>query len=349
MRFRLDSWRSDYAFPYDLREPDPDEPDVDAVDVTIEAPAHDWAAIRPHPDTPPFEVVRFVDGVQCSDAVIWIDDPDRPHPLPGLVASWGAGVITSRPGGAELERIVIERGVFSDARSLGPIIAGNLTWRPRTPDTVVEGHAPLPSSGDGDPAVLRERLGLARRRLEAAVGQIAEDESDSLVVHDGLLHASARPLTAVGLAKRAHRIYLPEPLRPLQRTLRRGERTPLFGTDAQRRKVSFYLALSDPLPPAVADPGSCVARIELSLGPRTTIGAATAFADRVAATLPAYASEPHVDPRAPQNLMPIRSLEAELRRLLGAPSIIRPLLASEAAISQPGSTRPGISQRVAAG
>lgn len=375
MDFRLDSWQSDYAFPYEVAEHEDEGPDPDRVDVTVEAPAHDWAAIRPHHDTPPFEVVRFVDGVQASDAVIWIHDPDRDEPHPGLVASWAAGVITSRRDGAELERVVVERGVFSDARSLGPIIAGNLTWRPRTPESSPGGFGGSAGTGEptADPTALRERLGAARRRLEDAVGQVGatdtraadqlallapDDEvgagvplspplpglsparEDGLVVYDGLLHARAQPLTAVGLAKRAHRIYLPEALRPLQRSLRRGERTPLFGTDPQRRKLSFYLALSDPLPPAVAEPGSCVARIELMIGPRTTIGQASAFADRVAATLPAYASEPHVDPRAPQNLMPIRSLEAELRRHLGRPSIIRPLLATQAATSR-AATAPG--------
>lgn len=337
MRFRLDSWRSDYAFPYEVQREEAEAPVVaDAVDVTYEAPAHDWTPIAPHPATPVFPVVRFIDGVQCSDAVIWIDDPDRSQPLPGLVASWGAGVITSRPGGPEadrivLERVVVERGVFSDARSLGPIMAGNLTWRPRTPEAVTAGGSPAGT----DPSALRERLGGARRRLEAVVGQDGDADPDGLVVYDGLLHGSARPLQAVGLAKRAHRIYLPEHLQPIQRQLRRGERTPLFTTDAQRRRVSCYLALSDPLPPAVADPGSCVARIEFAIAPDTTPGQAAAFADRVAATVPGYASEPHVDPRAPQNLMPIRSLEAELRRLLGRPSVIRALLGTEAAHSQP--------------
>ena len=334
MRFRLDSWQSDYAFPY---EPEPVEVDaVDAVDVEVEAPAHDWAPITPPADTTPFATVRFIDGVQASDAVIWINDPDRDRPLPGLVASWAAGVVSCSADGAALDRVVVERGVFSDARSLGPIIAGNLTWRPQAPETPVEDGDASDAIRDPDPMALRERLGLARRRLEDRIGILpAPDGQDVLTVYDGLLHARSRPLAAVGLAKRAHRIYLPESLQGIQRQLTRGERTPLFTTDAQRRRLSFYLALSDPLPPAVADPGSCVARIELSVAPDTAIGDVSAFADRVAATLPPFASEPHVDPRAPQNLMPIRSLERELRRLLGRPSVVRPLLASQAAESNP--------------
>ena len=41
------------------------------------------------------------------------------------------------------------------------------------------------------------------------------------------------------------------------------------------------------------------------------------LADRTAAMLPRFASEPHIDPRAPQNLVPIGALERELRRRLG--------------------------------
>jgi hypothetical protein len=45
-------------------------------------------------------------------------------------------------------------------------------------------------------------------------------------------------------------------------------------------------------------------------------------ADRVTAVLPVVASEPHLDPRAPQNLVPIAALERELRRRLGDPAFV---------------------------
>ena len=44
---------------------------------------------------------------------------------------------------------------------------------------------------------------------------------------------------------------------------------------------------------------------------------AASIADRMAAVLPVVASEPHVDPRAPQNLVPIGALERELRHRMG--------------------------------
>ena len=47
-----------------------------------------------------------------------------------------------------------------------------------------------------------------------------------------------------------------------------------------------------------------------------------AVADRVTAILPATASQPHIDPRAPQNLVPVAALERELRRRLGDPGYV---------------------------
>jgi hypothetical protein len=47
-----------------------------------------------------------------------------------------------------------------------------------------------------------------------------------------------------------------------------------------------------------------------------------ALADVVAATIPRFASEPHKDARAPQNLYPIGGLERELRRRLGDPRLL---------------------------
>lgn len=318
MDFRLDAWHGDYAFPY---EPEPlAEEDVapETVDVTVEAPAHDWAPVRP--DAAPFPEVRFVDGVQCSDAVVWIDDGDGGPPAPGLVASWAAGVIRCRAGGPVIEDVLVQRGVFSDARTLGPIVVENLVWRP---------HIRQP----GDTEELPNRLRTARRRLEDEVGRVADD--GSLVVYDGLLHAGPRPALAVGLAKRAHRVYLPTGgPREVIRRLRAGERTPLFVVDPARGRYSCYLALADPQPPLVADPASGVARLECEFPAGTPIGDIAAFVDRVAATLPAFASEPHHDPRAPQNLAPVRSLETELRRLLGRPTTIRPLLAAAAAAAR---------------
>jgi hypothetical protein len=46
------------------------------------------------------------------------------------------------------------------------------------------------------------------------------------------------------------------------------------------------------------------------------------MADRTAAVLPIVGSEPHIDARAPQNLVPIGALERELRHRMGDPGLV---------------------------
>jgi hypothetical protein len=46
------------------------------------------------------------------------------------------------------------------------------------------------------------------------------------------------------------------------------------------------------------------------------------IADRTAALLPLVASEPHIDPRAPQNLVPIGALERQLRHRMGDSGLV---------------------------
>ena len=49
---------------------------------------------------------------------------------------------------------------------------------------------------------------------------------------------------------------------------------------------------------------------------------AVATANQVTALLPRYATRPHQDARAPQNLHPIAGLERELRRRMGDPALL---------------------------
>jgi hypothetical protein len=65
--------------------------------------------------------------------------------------------------------------------------------------------------------------------------------------------------------------------------------------------------------------------------PDLDVDAARARADRTAAVLPRFASQPHKDPRAPQNLHPIAGLERALRRRLGDPALLERALRAAAA------------------
>jgi hypothetical protein len=60
------------------------------------------------------------------------------------------------------------------------------------------------------------------------------------------------------------------------------------------------------------------------------IDAVPALADRLASVLPRFASRPHKDARAPQNLYPIAGLERELRRRLGDTHLLQRALRAAA-------------------
>jgi len=58
-----------------------------------------------------------------------------------------------------------------------------------------------------------------------------------------------------------------------------------------------------------------------------------ALADASASILPAFASAPHWDPRAPQNLVPIAGLEKRLRHLLGERDLVYRMVRSAAQLA----------------
>ena len=66
-------------------------------------------------------------------------------------------------------------------------------------------------------------------------------------------------------------------------------------------------------------------------------GVVVELADVVTAVLPPYASAPHKDARAPQNLYPIGGLERELRHRLGDAGVVyRALRRASAAVTSTG-------------
>src|SRR5690606_22340237 len=119
---------------------------------------------------------------------------------------------------------------------------------------------------------------------------------------------------AVGYIKTHHVGYLPVGLDRVVGALAPGERTPLFvATSLSWSRYSWYVRL----PGAEGHPWAGVVRCEVAA--EGTVADAAAVADRVAATLPRFASQAHKDPRAPQTLHAIAGLERELRRRLGDP------------------------------
>jgi hypothetical protein len=123
----------------------------------------------------------------------------------------------------------------------------------------------------------------------------------------------------IGLVKTIHRRYLEPAQAAVIGKLPPKMRTPIFRIGRDRAAYSWYLRLTEHRP--IDHPWAGVVRVETleAIG----IEAAVRLADLTACHLPAFASKPQHDPRAPQNLLPVGGLERRLRHELGDPAFIR--------------------------
>jgi hypothetical protein len=276
------------------------EPAEGSVDVTVET--SDWAPIRGSDDG--HSVVAFVDGVRRIDARLVLDTDAGP--IPGLCGSYGVGAVLWHRGEPRAE--IVERRVSRLA-----VLAKGRVF-------------PLPSAGpaldyrcesvpDEDPASLVRYFHGQMRLAEAELAERLAGDG-VFVVADGPLYEPASTSEQIGFVK-SHRVsYLDADHSGVVGALRPGERTPLFTIKGYER-YSWYMCLAR-YPGGHSWTG--IARCEAPAG--LSKDQVVAVADRTAAVLPAVGSEPHLDPRAPQNLVPIAALERDLRHRLGDQGLV---------------------------
>ncbi len=156
--------------------------------------------------------------------------------------------------------------------------------------------------------------------MRRAEGRLSEQlaQQGVFVIGDGPIN-DLSATDKVGYIK-THRVpYLSPERAPIIGRLEPGQRTPMFllGAKGTYERYAWYVRLAAVLG---GHSWSGVIRCEVA----GSVGAerAAVIADRTAALLPMVASVEHVDPRAPQNLVPIGALERELRRSLGDPTFV---------------------------
>lgn len=291
MRFAVETWAPEYGVAADVTELDLTTGDVD---VTVERKAEEWAPIAPG-DVPAPESIIFIDGVRRFDARIWIGGDDGEAVRPGVCASVAAGVVRCVGDSAEVVAAEVRRGVFATA--------GNGAEPIGTDHGRYELYPVADDSSEGLYLGVHEQMTALETELT--------DEDVDLAVFDGPLRGRNHP-NGVGYVKTQHVQYLPDEQQSTVYALDPGERTPVFLISARGfTRWSWYVRL----PGRKAHPLSGVIRCELP--GIDTAERAVGRADQVTALLPRFASEPHKDPRAPQNLYPIAGLERDLRRRLG--------------------------------
>lgn len=290
-RFAVESWAPEYGAPVE-GEPASGKVQPD-VRLDIELPPPDWRPLGPRGDRA--KEVVFVDGVQRVDARVWVTDSNG-DASQGLCASFAAGFVRCN-GTATILRDTIKTGhAVIGAGVTGPI------------ETTVARYDAAPVAAPTSESLFRE-LEQRRRTLEEVASQAATDAD--LLVLDGSLLGRDQLANAIGYLKSHEVTYLTGDQGQVITALAPGERTPVFLTTTSWSRYSWYLRL----PCEREHPWSGIVRCEASsrLEPEQVIH----LADLSANTLPAFASAPHKDPRAPQNLYPIAGLERDLRRRMG--------------------------------
>ncbi|MEW1843528.1 hypothetical protein AB0392_36760 [Nonomuraea angiospora] len=280
--------------------------------IDIERPAADWKPVTPGPDASPPRTLLVADGVRRIDARVWVDDPDAPMPVPGIAASYAAGIVRCGPDGADLAEIQVNRSLISAS--------------PHAPE-VKTTHATYQPSKAADASF--EELSLALQRLvtqlEVDLAVRHRNRGDDLLLVDGPLRGRTHLPRTIGYIKTHHTAYLPPPQSAVVAALAPGQRTPVFLMGTSWRRHAWYLRL----PVQSAAPWAGVARCEASadLDPAQVVR----LADAVTLALPPLAGVDYKDPRAPQNLVPIGGLEKLLRHHLGDSRLLYRALRTAAA------------------
>ena len=314
MKFSVDPWDPSYGASVES-ELDPSEV---AVNPDVEVPASAWAPIGALAAAR-VGTVLFVDGVRRIDARVWVED-DTGGVEAGVCASYAAGVVRAGTT-AEIVATVVGRGLFSASRAIRPIPT-------HYPEVTYEPYAAAASTPEGLWIAIQAQMG--RREVEMAEVARRDAPADALVLLDGPVTNRAHIAAAVGVIKTHAKAYLQPDLHRFVGTLPAGARTPLFTIGGRGSRHSWYLRL----PGGTDAPWSGIVRCECSadLAPADAIE----LAAKVVATVPRYASEPHKESRAPQNLYPVGGLERELRRRLGDPDLLyRALRVSSARAASP--------------
>ncbi len=286
----VESWSPEYGSSSEVD--DGLAPSEEEVDLYVETA--DWRALSPEPSSSP--LVAFIDGVDRVDARAFVGH--SMSTAPGLFGSVAAGAVVV-DGRARFEACEVQRwSVFGDgvAPRVRPFSAA-ITYRGRS----------IPGTR---PEELRYELQKARSDLEEDLARRLA-RGGMLVIADGPLRVR-EPVNLVGYIKSHQKTYLSPGHAPVALGLTPGERTPIFSFGRIRPRYSWYTRIA---PAPHQHPWAAIARCEVST--TVELRRAIGLADVVTHHLPRFASRGFWDTRAPQNLVPIASLERKLWSLLG--------------------------------
>lgn len=287
----MEEWSPEYGSPY-------------GVEATVATPAtnvelvEDGDTVQNHPGTPTALNLAFIDGIRRGEGHLYQTAPDGTMTT-GLAGVYAVGSVLLENGEAHFGDAIVKRLlIWSDG------VAGEL------PNSDLWQWEPLTITEQGTPALI-ETLQDAMRHAEAELGQSLRNAGRLVVLDGPLTYMWGQREGSVGYIKTHHRSLLPTANWPQVADLPLGYRTSLFSINQDR--YSCYARVGNPT--LVGGPYTGIIRLEIPAD--SGLAHAVLLANQMTGILPELAGRHVKDPRAPQNLDPVHSLENHLRHALG--------------------------------
>ena len=326
VRLRLDPWAVEYNTAYHAEAAGDGRTHVDT---GVEGP---WERRKPAAAETFWENLYFLDGSRRLEARLLLEQ-DAAQVAFGALGSYGVGVVSccahksrkasflcgDENGG---ETLFVRRVcALSSGHSADDIALEATHSRLGALNYQVVSTA----ERDPDAVVRRVQTEMLDAEKQLAARLIARNP-ETLIVCDGPRPFIGGEKNVIGYLKTIHDPKISEAELNVVRGLEQGERSPLYlvGTqDPDMGYFEWFLRLRDPRPWLYSLAG--MVRLQAYAGRewQERLAWTANLADWSCLHLTGFASRQHQDPRAPQQLLPIRALEAELSRRMGNAQIIR--------------------------
>lgn len=324
-QIRIDPWSSDYDSPINLV----DDENVSSETIDIAVESSEWKPLAANSSVHIPEKIIFIDGRRRLDSR-FLGRKDN-EILYGVFATLAVGAVL-------VDRVARRAKCLESTVERAIAIGGNL----QPPVT----HVPCPlgtkktltynlclTSTENSP---QATLASVQKAMLEAEAKLADryNNSETLVVRDGpLLYGSYKsPGLTLGYVKTMGRKYLTGNTAKILWDLKLGDRTPIFliGKPGNYKSHwSWYLRSGEQsIVPKSLGYHDLYGIVRLDLYSEVPLEKAIEIANLSTVLIPQYASHPIRDPRAPQNLTPVRGLERELGRYMGDRQVIQRRLRS---------------------
>ncbi len=322
MQLRLDPWAVEYNTAYHAETAGDGREDVDT---GVEGP---WERRRPEHAETFWDDLYFLDGTRRIEARVLLEQ-DAAQVAFGALGSYGVGVVTCCANKSRAARFLCgDETLFvrricalSGGHGMAAFALAETSSRLGPLHYEVVGTA----ERDADAVIRRLQLEMleAEKRLAA---RLTAQNDGALIICDGPRPFLGADKNVVGYLKTIHEPKVSEAELNVVRALEQGERSPLYLVKSQNLEHAYFewfLRLRDPRPWLYSLAG--MVRLQAYAGPewQDRLAWTANLADWTCRNLPEFASRQHQDPRAPQQLLPIRALEGELSRRMGSAQIIR--------------------------